>query len=189
MQAEFDAAADEGKALRFAIGCLFASWRVMPSDEQGRFAIANYLLVIGLIVPLAAIMLSGIFLELPPLRHGQVEASGWLPSGALAQPLLTDANQSAVPPLALLVVLLIAAHLRVAWALLERDWARVARVGTLIAASTITLAIFNFVVFVSDTGLVHAAAAAIELSGIFVLVRWHDQLPQEPSSRSGHFDR
>ena len=73
--------------------------------------------------------------------------------------------------------------------MLERDWERVARMGTLIAASTVTLALFSGVVFVSDSGLVHAAAAAVELAGILVLVRWHDQLAPNWSATRAVLDR
>jgi hypothetical protein len=72
--------------------------------------------------------------------------------------------------------------LRVAWSLLECDWPNVIATGALIAALTVTLALFSGVVFVSDTGLIHAAVVGIELVAMLVLARWHAQLPAKAAS-------
>jgi hypothetical protein len=47
----------------------------------------------------------------------------------------------------------------------------------MIAALTVTLAILSGLVFFSTTGLIHAAVAAVELTAVLVLARWHAQLP------------
>lgn len=174
MRGEFDAAVQDGNGLRFAAGCLFGAWRQMPADEEGRFALANYVLVIGLIVPVAALLLSELVAEMPGLQP--------LPSGSAAGPLLTDGNRSAVPSLAVLVLLLIVSHLRIAWALLERDWGRVADTARLTASATLTLALFSGLVFQSGTGLAHAAMVLVELMAIAVLAQWHDELGPGASS-------
>jgi hypothetical protein len=173
MQAEFEAAADEGKPMSFALGCLVAAWREMPAHEEGRFVLASYVLAIGLIVPAAALMLASIFAGGAAAHL----AGDLLPVGNGRDPLLTEANVSAVPSLAVLVLLLAAGHLSIAWTMLERDWQRVAASTRLTAAITVTLAIFSGLVFLSDSGLIHAAVSALELAGIFVLARWHAELP------------
>jgi hypothetical protein len=72
--------------------------------------------------------------------------------------------------------LLAATHVRIAWLVLERDWARVAAAGMLIAAATVTLTLFSGVVFVDWVpALAQAAAVAVELSGISALARWHSR--------------
>jgi hypothetical protein len=172
MQAEFEAAADEGKPMSFALGCLVAAWREMPAHEEGRFVLASYVLAIGLIVPAAALMLASIYAGAPAAHLG----GDLLPLGNGREPLLTKANLSAVPSLAVLVLLLAAGHLSIAWTMLERDWQRVAARTRLTAAMTVTLAIFSGLVFLSDSGLIPAAVSALELAGIFVLARWHAEL-------------
>ena len=174
MQAEYEAAVEDGRPLAFAAGCLVGALREMPAHDGGRFVLANYILAIGLILPVTIIMLSGLAAE-----FGQFGARQGQSFGTGGGPLLTEGNRSALPSLAFLVFLLGAAHLRIAWSLLECDWPRVAETGRMIAALTLTLALFSGVVFVSEAGLVHAAVAAIELAGVVVLARWHAQLPAE----------
>ena len=55
MQGEFDAAIADGRPLTFAVGCLIAAWREMPTQAQGRFVLANYALALGLLVPTAGL--------------------------------------------------------------------------------------------------------------------------------------
>jgi hypothetical protein len=177
MQAEFEAALEDGRPLSFAFGCLAGAWREMPANDEGRFVIANYLLAIGLILPVTVMMLSSILTE-----FGQLGAQDLLPLGGDSAPLLTDANRSAMPALAIVLLLLGATHLRIAWSLLERDWSNVAETGSMIAALTVTLALFSGLVFVSASGLIHAAVVAAELLAMLVLARWHSQLPAQAMS-------
>lgn len=172
MRAEFETAVDDGKPLTFAIGCLVAALREMPAHEEGRFVIANYVLAIGLILPITVMMLASTISD-----FGHTGAQDLLPIGSGSGPLLTDGNMAAVPSLAAILLLLGAAHVRIAWALLECDWSRVAEIGMMIAALTVTLAMLSGLVFLSTTGLVHAAVAAVELTAVLVLARWHAQLP------------
>ena len=172
MQAEFETAVEDGKPLTFAIGCLVAALREMPAHEEGRFVIANYVLAIGLILPITVMMLASIISD-----FGQSGAQDLLPIGSGSGPLLTDGNMAAVPSLTTILLLMGAAHLRIAWALLECDWSRVADTGRMIAALTVTLAMLSGLVFLSTTGLIHAAVAAVELTAVLVLARWHAQLP------------
>jgi hypothetical protein len=172
MQAEFETAVDDGKPLTFAVGCLVGALRELPAHEEGRFVIANHVLAIGLILPVTVMMLSSIIND-----FGHSGARDLLPVGSGSAALLTDGNRSAVPSLATILFLLGAAHLRIVWVLLECDWPRVADTGRMIAALTVTLAMFSGLVFVSTTGLIHAAVAAMELTAIVALARWHAQLP------------
>lgn len=178
MQGEFDAAADDGKALPFAMGCLLGAWRQLPADEEGRFALANYLLVIGLIVPVAALLLAALAAEMPLFAVFQAPHAG-----STDAPLLTDGNRAAVPSLAALAILLVGSHLRIAWALLDRDWRRVADTARLTAAATVTLAIVSGLVFQSGTGLLHALLVGLELAGILVLAHWQEEIA-DPASRA-----
>jgi hypothetical protein len=174
MQVEFETARDDGKPLIFAVGCLMAAWRELPAHAEGRFVIASHLLAFVLIIPTAALLLSNILADFPFSYLEHIGIGGWLDITGGQKALLSDANRSAVPPLAALMVVLSACHLRLAWLMLERDWARVAALGALSAAATVTLVIFSTVVFAHYApALSQAATLAIELTAISGLARWH----------------
>ncbi|HEX8215176.1 MAG TPA: hypothetical protein VF582_06855 [Allosphingosinicella sp.] len=177
MEAEFEAAKEDGKPLAFALGCLVAAWRELPAHEEGRFMIASHVLAFVLILPTAA-LLAGMAADFPVAQggaHGLLEAIGG------REPLLSEANRSAVPALAALAALLAAAHVRIAWLVLERDWERIAAVGALAAAAMVTLVIFSVVVFAYfGFALGQAAALAVELAAISALARWHGRSFGEP---------
>jgi hypothetical protein len=174
MEVEFEAASADGKPLTFALGCLAAAWRELPAHEEGRFTIASHALAFLLIIPTAALLLSSLLAGFPVSYLGQVGAGGWLELAGGQKPLFSDANRSAVPPLAVLVLLLAASHLRIAWLVLERDWERVAALGMLMAAATMALTIFTSLVFAyGASALAQAAMLATELAIISALARWH----------------
>jgi hypothetical protein len=174
MEAEFEAAREDGKPLSFALGCLTAAWRELPAHEEGRFTIASHVLAFVLLIPTAALLVSSLVTDFPTSYLGRIEGFGLPDVIGGQEPLLNEATRSAVPSLAVLLVALAASHLRIAWLVLERDWARVAALGTLLAAATVTLIIFTGVVFASCAfPLTQAAALAIELASISALARWH----------------
>ena len=177
MQAEFDMAAEAGEALIFALGCLLGAWREMPAHEEGRFAIASHLLAIGVVVPMAVLLLSSVVLGYSYLAPVEAGVGSLLGSGAPVFP-ITYANQAGLPLLAMLTFALGLGHLNMAWAMLERDWTRVAVAGRIGAAVIVTSVTFTGILFLSDTcALPQATAVAIELGAIWVLVRWHADLP------------
>ncbi|HEX8533603.1 MAG TPA: hypothetical protein VF662_05490 [Allosphingosinicella sp.] len=166
MQAEFEAAMRDGKSLSFAAGCLLAALRELPAHEEGRFSLASHFLAFAIMVPTAALLVSGISGEIPFLQLRQI-----VPANGV---LLSDANLSAIPPLAALVAWMAAIQLRLAWLVLERDWSGVAAAGMLIAASTMALLVFTAVVFLHyGSVLLLAGALAVELAGVSALARWH----------------
>lgn len=174
MQGEFDAASEDGRPLAFSAGCLWAAWRELPTHEEGRYAIGSHILSFVLLVPTAALLASSIFADFPLsyLRQAGLYA---LP-GAIGryEPFLSDGNRAAISSLAVLVALLAALHLRLAWLVLERDWTRVVNTGTMLAAVTATLVIFTAMVFADHAAtLAHAAVLAVELAAIAALERWH----------------
>lgn len=184
MEAEFGAATDDGKPLAFAMGCLAAAWREMPTHAEGRFTLANHAVAIGLIVPMAALLITGVLLGFPYLSPDHVGVHGLLAGSGGPEPSFNEGNRAAVPSLAALVVLLGVGHLLIAWTMLERDWARVIVMGELNAAVAATLVTFTAVLFLDDTrALLQAAALAVELTAVSVLARWHGRLPPCASSR------
>jgi hypothetical protein len=177
MQIEFEAASEDGTPLAFATGCLVGAWRDMPAHEEGRFVLASYALAVGLVIPMASLLILGALLGLPYLYPWHVELHGLLAGSGEQQSPITEANRAAIPSLAVIVLLLGAAHLRIAWVLLERDWDRVAVMGRLNAAATATLVIFTGVLFLDDTrALMQAGVLVVELTAIAALTWWHAQL-------------
>lgn len=177
MQAEFETAVGEGKPLAFAIGCLAAAWREMLTRKQGRFTVTNYALALGLMIPMAALQIGSALFGLPYLYPGQDGLRGALLEGAAHEVLIRGTYQAAVPSLALLLLLLGLGHLRIAWAMLERDWGRVTRVGMLMLAAAVTLIIFMGVFFLdSSQALLQLAVLTIELATVVTVARWHAQL-------------
>ena len=173
MEAEYEAASADGKPLAFALGCLIAAGRELTAHPQGRVVVAGYGLALGLILPIAALMVATMLAGFPLSFLVQGEADALLALSPGQPPLLNDGNRAAVPPLAALISLLAALHLRLAWLVLDRDWARVGATGALIAAATMTLIIFSALVFVDCTAaLGQAAALTVELAAIAALARW-----------------
>lgn len=169
MQAEFGAAAAEGKAFSFALGCLIAAWREMPSHREGRLSLASHAVALGFLVPMAAIqfVFAGGLVYSAKL-HGQSSPFD------VENAFLGGAQLAAIPFLLVLWVVLGAAHLRLAWLLLECDWARVFKTGAMIVAATATLAIYMSVLFLEDARLaLQLAITLIELGALAAAVRWH----------------
>lgn len=177
MQAEFESAVTDEDRLSFAMGCLAAAWRGMPACREGRFVLTNYALAIGLMIPMAAVQIGCALLGFPYLFPGKDGLAGAVLEGGEQEALLRGLYQAAVPPLAMLLLLLGVGHLLIAWAMLDRAWNRVARLGALLLAAATTLLIFMTVFFLdSSQALLQTAALAIELAAIAMIARWHGQL-------------
>lgn len=187
MEGEFEAAAQKGEPLAFAAGCLLAAWREMPKNEEGRFVLANYTLALGVLIPMAVLQFA-CAIGSPNLFTGQNGSYLMLSGGGAQDPFLVDAQLSAAPALLVIWLLLGFGHFRLAWVVLERDWARVANVGATIAASTVALFIFSGVLFFDAASLLpQAGALAIELALVVVVARWEARIfpngpPQSQSS-------
>jgi hypothetical protein len=181
MQAEFEMAEADGKPLSFAFGCLITACRELPNCAEGRFAFANYALALGVLVPVAGIQLTRILGFFPLFAGGP---HGILAQGAGWNPFLVWSQLSAVPILFMLWVFLGAGNLCLAWALVERDWSRVFRIGAMLGAQTITLLLLMEMLLLDVTFLMsQTAALAIEFAAIFVVAKWHGQLSQPPAEQ------
>jgi hypothetical protein len=185
MQGEFEAAADEGKPLAFATGCLMAAWREMPRHEEGRFLLANYSLALGVIVPMAALQLAyAAGLPLPFSAGGGLYGVPTL--GSTEKLWVSGIYLAAEPTLLGLWLLLCILHLRLAWVLLECDWSRVIRTGSLCAAATVALVIFSGVMLLADARtILQAVALAVEVLAIVASARWHASLTGPVAGRAG----
>lgn len=177
MAAEFETAADEGEALSFAIGCLATALGEMPKDEEGRFALASHILAVGVMLPIAALLVSsvprGFALLAPSTESAAVLLGTGHPSFGI-----NEANQVGLPLMALLTLALGFGHLALAWAILERDWKRVTAIGSMGAALVVTLLVFSSILFFGDgCAIPQAVITALELVAVWALVGWHADLP------------
>ena len=177
MQAEFETAMTEGEPLRFAAGCLAAAWRDMLTHEEGCFVLTSYALVLGLMMPMAALQIGRALLGLPYLYAEQDGVRVALVEAGAQIAHMRAVYQAAVPSLALLLLLIGLGHVRIAWAMLEHDWPRVMRTGTLTLAAAATLIIFmNALYLDASQALLQAVVLAIELAIVSRVARWHAQL-------------
>ncbi|MHA6721342.1 hypothetical protein ACX40Y_18065 [Sphingomonas sp. RS6] len=177
MEAELDEAAAAGEALPFALGCLTAASRRMFTGEQGHLLLTSYALVLGMVLPMAALQIGCALFGLPYLYPDQHGLAGALLERSPRQDLLPGVYQAAIPALALLQAMIGLGHLRVGWLTLERDWAGATRWGSICLAATITLILFMAALFLDGRQVVlQGTVLAIELATIVAVARWHVQL-------------
>lgn len=174
MQAEFECAVRDGTPVAFAFGCLCAAWREMTRQEEGRLTLVNHAVAFGLLVPMAALQFECVA-GVPYFSLGKAGIYSLLAPGSPQEPYLTHAYHSAIPSLLALWLLLAIGHLRLAWALLQRDWSKLVRIGALTVGASATLVIFTSVLFLDDPGVrLQAMLLSIELIAIYGLARWQD---------------
>ncbi|RST31493.1 hypothetical protein HMF7854_12070 [Sphingomonas ginkgonis] len=177
MEIEFSFARADGRALAFAAGCLLAAWRELPQQEPGRFTILNHLWALGFLIP-AAVYEFACVTRFPFLPIGDVRIFAALLPGSAQQLYFGPACNAAVPAMIASRLALGLLQLRLAWALVECDWASVTKLTALILSIAATLSIFTGVLLLGDPGIVQQATLlAAELTGIVLLARWHDRLP------------
>lgn len=179
MEAELEEAIDAGKPFSFAFGCFAAAVARMPMHEEGRFSLTAHAFALGLMIPLAALQIDGTVLGFYRfLGSGSIPATGsvrWI--------LLGNCFQALVPLLAALTLSLGVFHLRMAWVLLQRDWLQVVKAAALSLAAAVSIIILLGLLGL-DVGqaLLQATLLSIELAVLFLLARWHADLPQPGSA-------
>src|SRR3546814_3438951 len=86
-------------------------------------------------IPMAALQIGCAPFGLPYLYPGREGLSGALLVGSEHEALIRGVYQTAVTPLAFLLLLLGLGHLGIAQAMLQREWDRVRRIGALTLAA------------------------------------------------------
>lgn len=186
MAAEFAVAEADGQALSFASGCLLTAWHELLTAQEGRFTLTSYALVLAVVLPMAALQIGCAVFGLPYLYPHPGGLPAALLEGAAHERLLRSIYQAAIPSLALLLLLLGIGHLRLAWAMLERDWAAVRRLGLQALAATVTLVILMAILFLDGSQvLLQGAVLAVELATVTMVARWHAQLVPAPAEHPG----
>jgi len=185
MQAEFGAAVEDGKPLRFACGCLAAAARELVTRAEGRFVLTSYALALGLMLPMAALQIGCAVLGLPYLYAGHGGLGGALVAGGAQEALMRGVYQAAVPSLSLLLLLVGIGHLRIAWAMLERDWSGVTRMGALTLAAAATLILFMAALFIDGSqALLQTGIVLVELATVSLVARRNADLARLQAARS-----
>ncbi|WP_133726918.1 hypothetical protein [Novosphingobium sp. GV027] len=175
MCAEFALAQADGTALRFSSGCLLAAWRMLPHHSEGRFALASYALCLGLLLPMGALLavaaLSGF-----PFVDASAGWAGFLLGQGTFTSQLNVGTQCLAPLLMALTIMLAAAHVPLAWWVLDHDWPRIAALSRLGAAGMVTLLLGLACAAVSVAKLAQPCAAmALECAAVSALALWHAQ--------------
>lgn len=173
MAAEFDAAVADRRPLGFALGCLFMAWRMLPAHAEGRGAFARHALALGLLLP-AAVLVTGVLGGVSGFHAAEIVIHVPATQAPAGVP-VTAANRAAVPGLMILLLALAAGHLRLAWLVVERDWARAVTTGTFNASAALTLVACAGVLFLGDPRvLAQAGVVLLELAAIHRLARWQE---------------
>ena len=176
MRSEFYVAAAEGKPFAFAAGCLLAAWREMGNHEEGRSVLTNYAFALFIAIPMAVVQF-GLALGFSSFLPKEGVSSGVLLAGATQNPLLVSSQASAIPCLLFLWILLGSAQLRLAWVLVDCDWARVVKVIALMMATMATLIMLMGALVLDVTYVaLQSAATAIEILAVVALARRHARL-------------
>jgi len=181
MQAELDAAIEEGRPLAFALGCLVAAWRELPRFSEGRLALTIHTLAIGVIVPLSGLSLSAALLGYPYLAFGNVGIAGFIAGRSQEMPLLLVGEWALAPAMTMVVLLEAVGQLLLAWFVVERNWGRVFAISRFNAAALATLLMVTTLLALAGAETLVAVALLItETLAVLALAWWHDQLP-DPS--------
>jgi hypothetical protein len=179
MEAEFEAAVEDRRPFLFALGCLFAASREIGKHSEGRLIVATYALALGVLIPMPAMQFQ--------------QAVGFLSSAEgppFGNPSASDgpnlyliwSQNSAIPVLLITWLLLGMAHLFLAWMLVEGDWPRIVKCGTLIGAAMITLSLFMGVLMLDLSSLrAQVAELAIEFVAVVSISRWHTRVVADAS--------
>lgn len=171
MEAEFEAAVEDRRPFLFALGCLFSAWRELGKHSEGRLILANYALALGLLIPMAALQFQQ--------AVGFLSPAGGPPFGITSAAdgpnlYLIWSQNSAIPILLITWLLLGMAHLCLAWMLVEGDWPRIVKCGTLIGAAMVTMSLFMGVLMLDLSSLsAQVAELAIEFVAVVSISRWH----------------
>lgn len=183
MRAEFQEAAEDGRSLPFALGCLIGAWRELPRHQEGRLLLASYAVVVCLILPMAAISLTGALGGFATLGIGR-SGSGGLLSGDAMSIGMNGGNVALLPSLALIVLTLAVDSLLLAWLLLDRDWVRAAALVRLGAAATATLIVFTLTSALTVTDTILPVLCLFTQSlAVAAMAHWHAQIGGDGGGR------
>jgi hypothetical protein len=186
MLGEYETAVEDARPLSFALGCLAAAVREMPRHRQGRVALVGNGVALGLIVPAAALCVWSALLGFPFLAFGDVGMRGFLAGASRQLPLLNGGDWALAPPLTMLVLLLAAGQMLLAWFVLERNWDRASAAHRFNAAVMTTLVALGALLAFDMTIMAPLLVGLVtEVLAVQALAWWHDGLPTGAAKPDG----
>jgi hypothetical protein len=183
MRVEWASAEWEGtQSWRFAWGCLACALRELPGHEAGRFGLARYFLALGVLVPMAVLLLASVAQGSAYWLADAAGAGALLGSGRLASG-LNAANLSGWLLMAGLTAAMGLGHLALAWAVLAGRWRQVAALARMGVAFTATLVMFTSILFLGDfCALPQAFAIGVEAICVALMLQWQGELARDVQS-------
>ena len=164
---EFDEAVQDGRPLRFALGCLVTAWGQMPFHDAGRHALAKHAVAFGLIVPIAIFHFGCGLSGLRFMLSGHDHYYAMLVADGASGRALASAYRAATPALAGLLLMLGFAHLLIAWVVLNGQWRRASILWLFATAVAVTIITIIAQLVPHGSGIaIQLAALAIELAAI-----------------------
>lgn len=186
MAAEFESAEADGRSFSFALGCLYGAWRTLPDHDEGRLALASHAVVLGLLVPMAAISAVAALFGFPCVEVGDGIVPFLVGHGAHPS-LLTPGTRAVAPALTLVMVLLTMSQLSLAWRALDRDWSRVAAAMRFNAAGLTTLAAVSWCIGLDVTALFWPLGGwVVEAITLRLLAGWHSDIVDSRGAAAFH---
>lgn len=177
MEAEYDVAAQDGRAVAFAAGCLAVAARELLMSAHGRFALTSHAVALGIMVPIGAMQIGCALFGLPYLFPSQHGLAGALLEGSSHEPLVRSIYLGAIPALTLIQLIAAIGQLRLAWVFLDGDWANTLRWSLWTTASMTALILFMSVLFLdSRQALLQFGIIGIEMMILAVASRRHAEL-------------
>jgi hypothetical protein len=172
MQGEFAVAEADGRALRFACGCLLGAWRMLPRHGEGRFTLTSYALSLGVLLPIG-VLLAKAAMSGFPFVMASAGTAGFLWGQGTFRSLLDPGTQCLAPALIAPMLALAACHGLLAWWVLDRDWPRVVMASRLGAAAITALVIVMACAGLSLATLAPACLVlAAECAAVTALAAW-----------------
>jgi hypothetical protein len=184
MAGEFEAAREDGRALRFAGGCLAAAARDLCGHASGRFAVARTAFALLAILPFAAFHTGCGIVAIRFLATGRDRYHAMLLAGDAQQRAFAPVYHDMTALLALPVLLLGAAHMGLAWNLIEWRPRRMLAMLGLAALSAATIALTILAMMPAPSGIaLQFAAVAIECLALPVFLAWRIRHRPFPASQ------
>lgn len=146
----------------------------MPAHAEGRLCLTRHALAFGLIVPVAALLLAGAVAGLVYPDFAHVGVFTLFVEAERAPDFMHGGNRAAAPVVTALTAAIAGMHFGIGWAMLDRDWTRVAALARLGVAMTITLVVFaSLAVLDVARTLLPVAGMSLEVLALVALVRLH----------------
>jgi hypothetical protein len=173
MLAEFHVAADDGRGMSFAFGCLWGTLIALPFHPNGRFLLGK-LALLGVVASMMAFELSSAWRGAYLLLSGRDHYYAHLIAADDAQSAQADTYLIAAPFFTTVLAMLGACHLRLTWLVSRHAWLAARRTMACIACGGLLMATVMVALTPGATGVVlYMVTAAFEWLLLAMLAARH----------------